>query len=126
MRIDDREACMSFTGRWRVTSMELWDQEAIELMGPGYVSFDDEGLGEVGFVAVRGWLDYRTGERDGKPLVEFSWEGRDEGDPVNGRGWAVLEGDDTLAGRIFLHHGDDSAFTARRWPGPVRAGKAKR
>jgi len=118
---DDEEACMSFTGRWRITSMELWDQEAVELVGPGSLRFDADGTGEISFVALLGWLDCRTGARDGKPLVEFSWDGRDEGDPVNGRGWAVLEGDDTLSGRIFIHNGDDSAFTARRWPGSVGA-----
>jgi hypothetical protein len=49
--------------------------------------------------------------------VEFSWEGNDECDPANGRGWAVLEEDGSLRGRIFFHFGDDSRFT------PVRGGE---
>ena len=36
----------------------------------------------------------RPTTRDGKPAVEFSWEGGDgaDGTPLTGRGWAVLEG----------------------------------
>jgi hypothetical protein len=46
--------------------------------------------------------------------VEFSWDGFDEGDPATGRGWAVVEEDGSLRGRIFLHLGDDSGFRAER------------
>lgn len=53
-------------------------------------------------------------QRDGKPLVEFSWNGHDDGRPKNGRGYAVLESDGTLRGRLFLHQGDDSGFVAER------------
>lgn len=56
--------------------MDNWDRDAIELVGPG-------------FIAVRGWLDCRWSKRDGRPFVEFSWEGEDEGDQVTGRGWAA-------------------------------------
>jgi hypothetical protein len=59
-------------------------------------------------------MDCRFDQRDGKPLVEFSWQGKDEGDDVSGRGWAVIDADGTLTGRIYVHQGDDSAFTARR------------
>jgi hypothetical protein len=59
-------------------------------------------------------MDCREVERDGRPGVEFSWEGKDECDPASGRGWAVLEEDGSLCGRIFFHLGDDSGFTAVR------------
>lgn len=36
----------------------------------------------------------------------------DEMDPACGRGWAALEKDGKLSGRIFIHDGDSSAFTA--------------
>ena len=42
--------------------------------------------------------------------MEFSWEGNDECHPASGRGWAVLEEDGSLRGRIFFHLGDDSGF----------------
>lgn len=94
--------------------MEQWDQEDIDLLGPGYFRFDDEQTGEFQFIAVRGWLDCRYGERDGKPFVEFSWQGDDEGTEASGRGWATVGNDGSLSGQIFLHQGDDSTFSAKK------------
>jgi hypothetical protein len=34
-------------------------------------------------------------------------------DPAQGRGWAVVRGDE-LHGMIFFHGGDDSEFVAKR------------
>src|SRR5262249_37304534 len=45
--------------------------------------------------------------------VESTWDGNDEMDPAQGRGWAVLKGDE-LHGMIFFHQGDDSGFVAKR------------
>ena len=39
-------------GRWRITEMDNWDQEAVDLVGPGFIEFDKDGLGELGFIAV--------------------------------------------------------------------------
>ncbi len=71
------------------------------------------GTGQFGFIAVNGWLDCRPVERDGRPGMEFTWEGSDEGDQVSGRGWAVLVNDDTIEGHLFFHLGDDSSFRAK-------------
>lgn len=30
-------------GRWRIVEMEMWDQEAVELLGPGFIEFTDDG-----------------------------------------------------------------------------------
>jgi hypothetical protein len=77
-------------GRWRITEMDNRDQEAVDLVKPGFIEFDEDGLGELGFIAVAGELDCRDADRDGRPGVEFSWQGSDEGDEVSGRGWAAL------------------------------------
>ena len=103
-----------FTGRWRITSMELWDTDAIDLVEPASIEFDRDGTGRFGFIAVDGWMDCRETTRDGRPCVEFTWEGSDEGDQVTGRGWAALAEDGALDGRIFFHLGDDSGFHAVR------------
>ena len=50
--------------------------------------------GQFHFGYVHGEIDYRLGKRDGKPAVEFTWDGHDEMDPAQGRGWAVLEGEE--------------------------------
>jgi hypothetical protein len=105
---------MGLAGRWRIVAMELWDAEAIDLVGPGFMELGRDRLGRLGFIAVEGQLDWREIARDGCPGVEFTWEGADDGDPVCGRGWAVLSGEDTLEGRIFFHLGDDSGFQAVR------------
>jgi hypothetical protein len=100
------------SGRWRIVEMSGWDRAAIDLVEPGYLEFGDDGTGEFGFVAVRGWLDCRPVERDGRAGVEFSWAGVDEGDEASGRGWAVPADDGTLEGHVFLHMGEDSSFRA--------------
>ncbi len=107
-------------GRWRITEMDNWDQEAVDLVQPGFIEFDEDGLGGLGFIVVTGELDCRDADRDGRPGVEFSWQGSDEGDDVSGRGWAALNPDGTLEGHIYFHLGDDSAFRAERLNGVVR------
>jgi hypothetical protein len=156
-----------FVGTWRIRTMEVWSEDAFDLLGPAHFTFQADGFGTFRFIAVEGDMDCRFGERDGKPLVEFSeavnewsrrteaereargqgarsawprratsdeqrsprasqpaecsrpfvhslsWEGGDDGDPMTGRGWAVVDGE-VLCGHIFLHCGDDSAFTATR------------
>lgn len=110
----------SVMGQWRITEMDNWDQEAVDLVQPGFIEFDDDGLGSLGFIVVKGELDYRNADRDGRPGVEFSWQGSDEGDDVSGRGWAALNPNGTLAGHIYFHLGDDSAFRAERFNGVVQ------
>lgn len=58
-----------------------------------FVRFDSNGFGEFEFAGFSGFIDYRLVERDGKPAVEWSWQGNEdgEGEEVSGRGWAVLE-----------------------------------
>ena len=77
------------------------------------LSLEPSGMGSMGFIAISGGIDYRRTYRDGKPSVEFSWEGIDEGDPRCNRGWPVLAGD-TMHGRLFIHASDDSALRSVR------------
>lgn len=94
--------------------MDLWDSESIDLMGPGFIEFGKDRTGEFQFVAVHGWMDWRRGRRDGRPCVEFTWEGDDDGDRATGRGWAMVESDGALRGHLYFHLGDDSGFRAVR------------
>lgn len=68
----------------------------------------------LAFIAVAGLMDCRETPRDGRPGVELSWEGGDEGDPASGRGRAALQEDGSLRGRIYFHLGNDSSFHALR------------
>jgi hypothetical protein len=100
-------------GRWRITWMEQWDQEFVDAEVEGFFEFGPGGAGEFQFGYVSGQIDYKEAARDGKPGVEFTWDGNDEMDPAQGRGWAVLNGDE-VEGRIYFHQGDDSAFKAQK------------
>ena len=102
---------MTITGRWRIVAMEVWDQDAIDLLGPGFIEIGTD-QGSFRFIAVEGWMDIRAVHHDGRAGIEFSWEGSDELDPASGRGWATLSPDGSLEGRIFCHMGDDSWFRA--------------
>jgi hypothetical protein len=107
----------SFAGRWRIVEMEQWDQEFVDLVSPGHITFTRDGCGELHFGAVDVSLDWRmdaTGNR-----VDFSSEGFDEGDEVSGSGWAGLNSG-KLTGSIAFHLGDESGFVAEK------AGKARR
>lgn len=92
----------------------------LDLSGPGFIEFSDDGFGELGFIAVSGELDWRDADPGGRLGVEFSWQGSDEGDEASGRGWAALSPDGTLEGHIFIYLGDDSGFRADRFGRVVR------
>ena len=93
--------------------MELWNQEDLDLLGQAHLTLDRSGQGSMRFLAIEASVDYRPEVRDGLPAVEFSFDGNDEGDRISGRGWAVLA-EHTLRGRLFIHDGDESAFSAKR------------
>jgi hypothetical protein len=101
----------AFTGRWRITEMDEWDE--IDLAGSAHVTFSGKDHGKLAFLAVDADLDVRYGSRDGAACAEFSWEGFDDGTAASGRGWA-LGGAGRLVGHIFIHKGDDSGFVAER------------
>lgn len=107
-------SAMNVAGKWRITEMDLWDLDAIELLGPGFINFDSDNTGHFRFIAVDGWMDCRDAIREGSRAVEFSWSGNDECDPASGRGWASLQKDGSLIGHIYFHLGDDSGFCSSK------------
>ena len=116
----------TFAGRWRIVEMEQWDQEFVDLVSPGYITFTRDGRGELHFGAVDVILDWRVGAAGNR--VDFSFDGFDEGDEVSGRGWAELHGG-KLTGRIAFNFGDESGFVAKKagkarscWPSAESAG----
>lgn len=96
--------------------MEIWDRDYLDMEVEAFIEFGSDGRGTFQFGLVRGLTDFRLTQRDDLPAVEWSWEGNDECDPAMGRGWAVLEGNRTITGRIFMHQGDDSSFRAQKKP----------
>jgi hypothetical protein len=103
---------VKYIGKWSIVEMEMWDQDYIDLLIPGYFSFDKDGLGYFQFGAVQGQIDYRVEKIGDVERLEFSWEGQSENDLALGRGWAVINGN-YLEGRLYLHLSDDSWFKAK-------------
>jgi hypothetical protein len=100
-------------GTWHITGMEVWDADYFDMAVAAHVTIRNDLTGEFQFGLVRGDIDARVGDVEGVARVEFSWSGADENDPMSGRGWMDVMGDQAL-GRIFIHLSDDSAFTAVR------------
>jgi len=89
------------------------DQDDIDLVVPGYITFREDSLGEFQFGAVHGDLDYHIEPYQVTERLEFSWEGEDEMDPVSRRGWAIIE-DGQLQGRFYFHEGNESGFVVAK------------
>src|SRR5438045_1685812 len=89
-----------FTSLWHIISMETWDEDYFNEEVQAFIEFEDNGTGHFQFGYVQGYMDRRLTTRDGEPAVEWSWEGNDEMDPAQGRGWAKLK-DDELHGMIY-------------------------
>ena len=102
-----------YVGKWRITEMELWDQDFIDLVVPGHVTVKKTGQGSMQFGAVDCDLDCRVEQLGDLDILQFSFIGEDEGDTVVGRGWARLEGN-RLEGKIVFHFGDESGFVAEK------------
>lgn len=97
--------------RWRIVGMEQWDQDFVDLVSPGHITFEPGGTGQLHFGCVDAELDWRATKSAER--IEFTFAGFDEGDEVSGQGWAKAEGA-RLTGRITFHHGDESGFSAVR------------
>ena len=100
-------------GYWRIVEMEVWDQDFIDAEVEGHFEFTPDNMGRFQFGYVEGFMDCRYKKVHKTDKVEFSWDGNDEMTPASGRGEAVIEGNE-LVGRIYIHNGDDSEFTAVR------------
>lgn len=103
-----------FAGTWRITESDLWDQDALDAVEPAFIQFGADRLGGFAMIVIQAAIDCRYATRDGKPLVEFTFEGDDDGHPCIGRGWGTIEDNGTLRGHFFIHRGDDSGFVAER------------
>jgi hypothetical protein len=100
-------------GRWHIVSMPDWDEDTINEEVQAFIKIEKSGKGVFHFAFVRGDMVCRFTSRDGQPAVEWSWEGHEEVDPVNGTGWAVLKEDD-LHGVIAFADQDEAEFVAKK------------
>jgi hypothetical protein len=102
-----------FHGRWRIVATDVWSVDELDGVASAHVTFRAGRQGEMELLAIEADVDYRAGRREGRPFIEFSWEGADDGQPISGRAWAFVE-KRKLCGRLFIHGGDTATFVAER------------
>lgn len=94
--------------------MEEWDKDFIDEEEDGYFEFGKGGDGEFHFGNVQGSIHGESETIEGKSRFEFTWVGSAEMDELNGRGWAEIQENGKLYGKIIFHGGDKSWFKAKR------------
>lgn len=98
-----------WTGRWRIASMEMWDQDFVDAEVPGYFNLKKSLRGDFQFGYVYGELDLEVNEEGESVRIDFTFEGNDEMDPCSGRGVIhITEGKGK--GKLYFHRGDHSGF----------------
>ena len=98
-----------FNSRWEIIEMDAWDKKSIDLVEPGYIEFGNAKRGSLHFICIYADINYQI-NKDNK--VIFSFQGDEEGNLISGRGFAKIK-NGNLHGRIFIHNGDESNFTAK-------------
>ena len=69
--------------------MEVWAQDYVDEVVPGFIEFtyeEDLLMGTFQFGTVSGGLDGRLRDIDGVTFIEWSWQGQSDTDPGSGRG----------------------------------------
>ena len=56
-------------GTYRITEMELWDQDYVDAEVEAYIEFPKDGLGRFQFGYIRGWTDGCDVVRDELPAI---------------------------------------------------------
>jgi hypothetical protein len=108
-----------FVGEWRITVLEGFDAEYVDLCGPAKIKISPGGIGRMNFGAVEIELDCVMDHLNEQAL-RFSFEGSDEGDPISGHGYC-LSANQEMTGRICRHCGDEIGFEARKMEKEGRA-----
>lgn len=108
-----------FSGRWRVVEMPDFTDDYLDLSPDPRIELrvkrGGRADGEFEFGAQGGSITGTVERRDGGlPRLLFSFEGLDEGDPVNGMGLADVDRSGDLVGEFRYHSGDAYRFRCKR------------
>jgi len=104
---------MSLKGKWRITTMPGFVGDYPDMVEPAYILFEGQGSGQFAFGCCIGEIWEASSTK--ATSISFSWSGCDEGDQVEGDGFAELQLDGSLHGAIEYRHGDEFAFIAKKW-----------
>lgn len=100
-----------FIGTWTIDETSEWDPDYLHMMDTAQIVIPRKGPGSLRFGVVEAELDFEIDEWGRENILQFTFEGHDEGDPNSGRGSVKVEGA-TLVGHLAFHLGDRSSFTA--------------
>ena len=104
----------TISGHWRIIWMEMWDQDYVDLVAPGYIKIDRGGRGSFQFgVVTGGFLTDPV-----HTYFDSKWEGSSEGDEERGEIYGTFSEDEeqegNLCGTISFWSGDESEYKAVR------------
>lgn len=102
----------ALVGRWRIAETVAWPREHLALCGPAFLRIDPDGTGKMAFGALTAMVN--TGFIASG--IDLDWNGSDQGGPVQYTGWADLRDDGRLDKVIAYDNGDETTFSAERWP----------
>ncbi len=105
---------MNYVGEWHIVEMEMWDEDYFNMDVQAYIKVNENRLGFFQFGLVSGQIDGEVLKYGGKERFEFTWDGNDECDPAQGSGWFEVRDENKIGGRIKIHLGDSSTFSAIR------------
>ncbi|MEO6860239.1 MAG: hypothetical protein ABI180_01640 [Microcoleus sp.] len=105
---------MQYQGKWRITEMDEWDSDYLDMEVEAYIEIEESGSGEFQFGLVFGQIDGGVVKNREDQPFEFTWEGNDECDEASGSGWLKLNDKNSLEGVIKIHQGDSSGLVAKR------------
>ena len=100
-------------GNWRIVWMEMWDDEYINCVVPGYIKIDPSGNSEFQFGIVSGSFHSDPNQQ----YFDSRWEGENECDEARGDIEGAIECTDQkeeLCGVISFWDGDESEYKAIR------------
>ena len=101
-----------FIGKWQITEIEQYDQFDNEDVG--YIEFSKNYIGEIYIGCMSVELDYRFVKDKKGNVVDFTFEGSDECEPICGRG-SVIMVSQNLIGQLYIHRGEEIGFIAKRY-----------
>lgn len=101
-------------GTWHIVDMEMWDADDFNMEVQAYLRIDSDGTGDVQFGLVNGRINGNLDASD--DCFRFTWDGRDEMDPVHGSGRLHRPDDGKATGMIKFHMGDRSTFKVLKSP----------
>ena len=109
----------SLKGRWKIVWMEQCDQDYVDMVVPGHITFEAEGRGHFQFGCVEGSFNWS----DGDSYFDSRWEGCDEMDEARGEIYAELKNGE-LRGTVEFDNSDESGFRAVKKSASLKRAKA--